>query len=103
MAEHRQYIKKVLTKLFEVELQLNIDKYEFHIFEVKYLGLIITLEKIKINSVKVTAIIVELAPRNVREVQSFLKFANFYRKFIAEFFLIAASFTALTRKNKKFV
>ena len=102
MAEHRQYVKKVLTKLSEAGLQLNIDKCEFHVSEVKYLGLIITPGGIKMDPAKVAAIVAWLAPRNVRKVQSFLKFANFYRRFITGFSLIAAPFTALTRKNKKF-
>ena len=38
----------------------------------------------------------------VKEVQSFLGFANFYRRFISDYFQIAALLTTLTRKNKQF-
>ena len=38
-------------------------------------------------------------PRSIKETQSFLGFANFYRKFIRGFSSITAPFTALTRKS----
>lgn len=41
-------------------------------------------------------------PKNVKEVQSFLGFANFYRRFISGYSRIAAPLTALTHKDKEF-
>ena len=38
-------------------------------------------------------------PKNVKEVQSFLGFANFYRHFIAQYSAIAKPLTNLTRKD----
>ena len=43
------YIKKVLDKLLKVDLFLNINKYNFYIREVKYLSLIITINRLKIE------------------------------------------------------
>ena len=57
MFKYRRHVKKVLIKLFEAGLQLNIDKCEFYVSEVKYLGLIITPGGIKINPAKVAAIV----------------------------------------------
>lgn len=39
---------------------------------------------------------------NVKEVQSFLGFANFYRKFIEKYSKIAIPLTELTKKDQKF-
>ena len=47
---------------------------------------------------KVAAIMEWPQPRSVKEVQSFLGFANFYRKFISTYSAIAAPLTTLTRK-----
>ena len=41
-------------------------------------------------------------PKNLKEVQSFLGFANFYRQFIKDYLRTAAVLTELTRKNKSF-
>ena len=43
------------------------------------------------------------ALRNVKDVQSFLGFANFYRRFIYEFSRLATPLTELTRKFAKFI
>ena len=47
ITEHREHVRKVLAKLQEAGLQVDVDKCEFHVIEVKYLGLIITTEGIK--------------------------------------------------------
>ena len=40
---------------------------------------------------------------NVREIQSFLGLAGYYRKFVEGFSKLAAPLTKLTRKEGKFV
>ena len=46
----------VLERLCDAGLQCDISKYKFHASEVKYLGLIISRDGIKMDSEKVTAI-----------------------------------------------
>ena len=41
-------------------------------------------------------------PQSVKEVQSFLGFANFYKKFIMGYSTLACPLTSLTRKGAKF-
>ena len=41
-------------------------------------------------------------PKNVKEVQSFLDFANFYHRFICNYSRIAILLTTLTQKNQVF-
>ena len=50
---------------------------------------------------KVSAILDRLVPRFVKEVQSFLGFDNFYKKFIRDYAL-ALPLTTLTRNPVKF-
>ena len=50
---------------------------------------------------KVTAITEWPVPRSMKEVQQFLGFANFYRKFINNYSAIASPLTYLTRKAVK--
>ena len=82
---HQIHVQIVLTKLQNTSLQLDVDKCEFNVKEVKYLDLIITKGEIWINSVKVTAIANWESLICVKDVQSFLRFTNFYWRFIKRF------------------
>ncbi len=101
--EHEIYVKLILQKLQEADLQMNIIKCKFHITQVSYLELIIIIEEIKMNSFKINIIINWFILINVKDVQSFLDFANFYRRFIYDYSRIATSLTRLIRKDVLFV
>ena len=101
-AEHEIHVKCVLQKLEEAGLQADITKCAFHVTQVPYLGLIITTEGVKMDSAKVNTIINWPTLMNVKDVQSFLGFANFYRRFIYGYSKIAALLTRLTCKNVAF-
>lgn len=50
--------------------------------ETKYLGLIISTNDIKIDFAKVKAIYIQNTSINMRKMQLFIRFYNFYYKFI---------------------
>ena len=83
--EHTEHVLKVLRRLKERNLQLDIDKCEFDAKEVKYLGLIITTDGIRMDPEKVAAIREWQIPKSVKDVQAFIGFAGFYRRFIPRF------------------
>ena len=51
------HVKKMLLKLKKAELQIDIDKCEFYVKEIKFLGLIIEVNDIRMNSEKIKAIV----------------------------------------------
>ena len=51
--KYKNYINKVLAKLYNANLYLDINKYIFFIKQIKYLDLIITIEKIRIDFKKI--------------------------------------------------
>ena len=51
-----EYVRTVLYKLREAYLFLDINKYEFNVIKIKYLGLIITIEGLEIDRAKIEAI-----------------------------------------------
>ena len=55
--KHEIYVNRILQKLREAGLQADITKSEFHIIQVPYLGLIITIEGVRINPAKVKTIV----------------------------------------------
>lgn len=83
--EHTEQVLNVLKQLQDRSLQVNINKYEFSVTEVKYLGMIMTTHGIRINLDKIQAIIDWETPTLVKDVQAFLGFSNFYRRFISRF------------------
>ena len=109
LQEHRKHVQTVLGQIQAAGLQLNIDKCEFEVQETKYLGLIIqaaTLEGrpgcVKMNSAKTHAIDTRESPKSTKDVQSFLGFANFYKRFIKDFAKLASPLTAFTKKDQPF-
>ena len=48
-----EYVKKTLRKLKDASLPIDIDKYEFYVYETKYLGLIIGANSIRMDLAKV--------------------------------------------------
>jgi hypothetical protein len=57
LKEHQKHVTKILQHLKEINLQANIDKDEFHVFETKFLAMIIERNEIRMNSVKIKIII----------------------------------------------
>ena len=100
--KHQEHVRRVLAALQKTGLQADIDKSEFHVTEVNYLGLIITSNGICMDPHKVIAIQQWETPTRVRDVQAFIVFANFYRQFIHGFSSIVASMIATVKKNVQF-
>jgi hypothetical protein len=101
--EHIEHVKKILQRLWNVELQTNIDKCEFSIQVTKYLRLIVRRGKIRMNSIKIEIILQWTTSQNLKQVQSFLRFCNFYRRFVKNFAKIVKSLIRFTRKDISFV
>ena len=101
-AEHEIHVKRVLQKLREAGLQADIIKCTIHIKEIPYLGLIIITKGVKMNSAKVSTIVKWLTLMNVKDVQSFLSFVNFYWRFIYGYSKLASPLTHLIKKNVPF-
>src|SRR5271169_1965960 len=103
LAKHKQHVRQVLTVLSKAGLHLKPEKCEFHCEEVKYLGLIIGRGGARIDPSKVSAILDWETLKNLKDVQAFLGFANFCRRFILSFSKIVAPLMKLTWKNPRFV
>ncbi|KAL0188420.1 hypothetical protein M9458_015519, partial [Cirrhinus mrigala] len=95
MAEHRQHVQQVLHKLRQYQLYLKLEKCEFHQPSVYFLGYNISAEGMHMDQKKVDAILKWPPPRNVKELQRFLGFSNFYRRFIQGYSSITAPLTSL--------
>lgn len=100
--EHVEHIKKVLEKLKQANLLLKPEKCEFYQKEVKFLGFLIGQSGVQMDLAKVEAVLTWPEPTTVKELQSFLGFANFYRRFIKRYSKVAQLLTELTKKDQAY-
>jgi hypothetical protein len=83
--EYQEHVNLVLEAFYDAGLYLKPEKCEFHCKEVKYLDLIISMEGIKMEPEKITAVQYGEAPCNLKDVCAFLGFANFYCRFVQNY------------------
>src|SRR6202034_2405493 len=86
MEQHREVTRSVLKLLEENQLFLKPDKCEFEKTKLEYLGVVISHNSVEMDPVKVGGVAEWPTPTSKKEVQSFLGFTNFYRRFILVFF-----------------
>jgi transposase InsO family protein len=102
LEEHQDHLRQVLRRLSEAGLHLKPEKCEFHQREVKYLGLIIGIDGIRMDPDKVEAVRAWPTPEKLKDVRAFLGFANFYRRFIRSYSQVVRPLTRLTQKDVPF-
>jgi len=99
MEGHEVLIKQVLARLEHDDIAVSVKKSLFHVDTVKFLGYIIGKSSVPMSEKKVESILNWRAPRSAKEVQSFIGFANFYRRFIENFSKVCKPITG-TLKTK---
>ena len=99
MSEHHQHVKEVLKSLHKAGFYAKAEKCEFHSKSVKYLGYILFLSGLTMSNDKVKIIQDWLEPKKVKDIQSFLCFANFYGQFIFNYSDIVILLTHLIQKD----
>lgn len=100
--EHQTYVRKVFAVIQKAGLEVDIDKCEFYVTQISYLGLIFSIKGIRIDPKKVEDIQNWETPMCIKDVQVFIGFANFYRRFIRAFSNIVRPIIAIVKKNTTF-
>jgi hypothetical protein len=96
--QHVEHVREVLRRLQENGLFLNPVKCEFHTETVEYLGFV-SPTRLSMDTAKVNTIQEWPTLQKVKDIQSFLRFANFYCRFIHGYSNIITPMTCLTRKK----
>jgi len=89
-----------LEVLAERKLFLRPEKCEFHRKQIEYLRLVISENKVEMDSVKVAGVHDWPTPENRTDMQAFIGFVNFYHRFIWDFSTIARPLFDLTCSDK---
>ena len=75
-------------------------KYNFNMEEIPILGVVVGKEQVQIEQNKIKAVKEWKKPTKIKEVESFLEFANFYKRFIQNFSHTAKPLNKLKGKKE---
>uniref|UniRef100_A0A669DIS8 ribonuclease H n=1 Tax=Oreochromis niloticus TaxID=8128 RepID=A0A669DIS8_ORENI len=102
LSDHVRHVRQVLQRLLENRLFVKGEKCEFHVSTVSFLGYIIEQGDLRTDPAKVQAVLDWPTPPNRKQLQRFLGFANFYRRFIRDYSKIGLPLTCLTSPKVPF-
>jgi hypothetical protein len=97
--KHQQLVRQIFERLRQNKLYIKLSKCEFSIILIIFLGFVISTRSIEINKSKIKVIAEWPKSKSFRNIQVFLNFANFYRRFIRDYSRIAAPLTSIFKQN----
>jgi Reverse transcriptase (RNA-dependent DNA polymerase)/RNase H-like domain found in reverse transcriptase/Retroviral aspartyl protease len=99
---HDKHVLFVLERLRKNNLYGKLSKSEFDKHSIEFLGFVVTTSGVEMSQEKISAVKNWKQPTSRVQVQSFLGFTNFYRRFISGYSRIAKPLTELTKKDHPF-
>ncbi|MBW0590691.1 hypothetical protein O181_130406, partial [Austropuccinia psidii MF-1] len=100
--DHVKYIDRVLSKCTPINLKISLKKCNFGQQELLALGHKVSGLSLAIDQNKVAAVLQKPVPKSIKEMQSFLGFASYYRNHIKNFAHITSSLYKLCSKDVVF-
>ena len=94
---HERHVRQVLEKLGRHRLYAKLEKCTFHTRVVDFVGFVISPDGVSMEAERVSTIADWPPPTTHRDVQVFLGFANFYRRFIWKYSQTARPLTDLLK------
>ena len=98
---HDELVAEVIRRLEENDLYVKLEKCKWKVREVEFLGVVIGPEGIKMEKEKVKGVLEWPTLRCIKDMQKFLGLANYYRRFIEGFAMVARPLHDLVKKDKK--
>ncbi|CAI7751476.1 unnamed protein product [Closterium sp. NIES-54] len=99
MKEHVEHLRKVSEILRENKFYVKLSKSDFDLKKVKFLGHMVSAEGVHVDPRKIESVKKWKVPENIKELQQFLGFANYYNRFVPQYAKIAAPLTNLLKKD----
>jgi hypothetical protein len=98
-----EHLQEVFATLDKQQFKVKLSKCSFAQTKLNYLGHVISQEGVATDPAKIEAVQSWLVPKTVKEIQSFLGLAGYYRKFVKNFGILSRPLTNLLKKDKYFV
>ncbi|SOV04806.1 uncharacterized protein UDID_17198 [Ustilago sp. UG-2017a] len=99
LEQHQGHVSAVLAHLRQAGLYAKAEKCQFSTSQTKFLGFVVSDQGVTMDPSKTEVITNWPVPKSVHDVQVFLGFCNFYRKFIPQYSRTAYPLTQLLRKE----
>lgn len=99
--EHAQHLELIMERLRQAELYANPKKCSFFQEEIEFLGYLVNQKGIRMDPKRVETIAKWTPPQSYHDIQVFLGFCNFYRRFIHGFSRMAKPIQDLLRGMKR--
>ncbi|GJY70531.1 putative nucleotidyltransferase, ribonuclease H [Tanacetum coccineum] len=100
--DHEVHLKIGLELLKKEKLFAKFSKFEFWLQEVHFLGHMVNINDIHVDSSKIKVMKNWKVPKTPSEIRSFLRLACYYRRFIVNFSKIAKTLTSLIQRDQKY-
>ncbi|CAI7925897.1 unnamed protein product [Closterium sp. NIES-53] len=102
MKQHIEHLRRVFEILRREKFYVKLSKSEFALKKVQFLGHMVSAQGVHVDQKKIKAVRTWKTPENVKELQQFLGFANYYNQFMPQYAKIATPLTNLLKKNTPF-
>ncbi|GJP42518.1 hypothetical protein CLOM_g2071, partial [Closterium sp. NIES-68] len=99
MKQHVEHLRRVFEILRRERFYVKLSKSEFALEKVQFLGHMVSAQGVHVDPKKIEAVRTWKTPENVKELQQFLGFANYYNRFVPQYAKLAAPLTNLLKKN----
>ncbi|GJP33858.1 hypothetical protein CLOM_g12728 [Closterium sp. NIES-68] len=99
MKQHVEHLRCVFEILRRERFYVKLSKSEFALEKVQFLGHVVSAQGVHVDPKKIEAVRTWKTPENVKELQQFLGFANYYNMFVPQYAKLAAPLTNLLKKN----
>ncbi|CAI7741102.1 unnamed protein product [Closterium sp. NIES-53] len=102
MKQHIEHLRRVFEILQREKFYIKLSKSEFALKKVQFLGHMVSAQGVHVDPKKIKAVRTWKTMENVKELQQFLGFANYYNWFVPQYAKIATPLTNLLKKNTPF-
>ena len=103
LEEHDLHLEKVMQRLQEINLKLNMKKCEFRVKSISFVGNVFTSDGLQVDPEKVKAIRDMPTPTNKQEVQRFLGMTNYLARYIDHHSDKTRALRSLTHNDVPFI
>ncbi|GJP56846.1 hypothetical protein CLOM_g15896 [Closterium sp. NIES-68] len=99
MKQYVEHLRRIFDILLRGHFYVKLSKGEFTLKKVQFLGHMMSAQGVHVDPKKIKVVLTWKTPENVKELQQFLGFANYYNRFVPQYAKIVAPLTNMLKMN----